>query len=108
AIGGCTRLTTAPAAGAKAHGMVVAGIAAGSIEDGEDPNYTGIHTVDQRDRSGIAKEAVILYYRGGDGSVLSWRYAIQQAVADGADVINLSLGDSANRCDTQDTSTYDE
>ncbi|MCC6900735.1 MAG: hypothetical protein IT377_17275 [Polyangiaceae bacterium] len=75
------------------HGTLVTWAAAGSIEQGQDSAYPGTDTVAQRERSGHLKEAAIYFYKGGDN--LSYKRAINQAVADGVDVFNHSGGGDA-------------
>lgn len=84
----CVALATPPDAGT--HGQGVASIAAGSITFGQDSNYPGTNTADQRARSGHAPDAKIYYY-SYDASDAGHRAALQQAVADGIDVVNMSL-----------------
>ena len=106
--GGCYE--TEDTGSGNSHGNVVAWIAAGSIEQGQDPNYTRKGA--QRARSGIAKEAEIMYYLFTgydlDEATSALREAINQAVADGADIINMSFGVGEDyRCDQVDTATFD-
>jgi len=72
------------------HGTRVTWVAAGSIESGQDPNFPGADTDDQRQRSGVAKDVYVRYYQAEYDFGL-YR-AIAQAIYDGADVMNLSLG----------------
>lgn len=83
------------------HGTRVTWVAAGSIEQGQDTNFPGTHTNDQIDRSGISGEASIYYYRfsGTSGA----RRAVDQAVADGADIINMSW--TSGTCDDASITT---
>jgi hypothetical protein len=84
------------------HATQVTWVAAGSIEQGQDSNFPGTRTTAQRDRSGISKESSIYFYQtSGSGGVA---LAINQAVADGADVINMSQG---TRVCSSTTSTFD-
>ena len=87
--GGSCVTTTIPGGGAGQHGHMVAGIAAQDIYDGQDPDYTTDST--RMQRSGIAQEADIYYYNIG-----CWytglRTAIDQAVVDNVDIINMSFG----------------
>lgn len=79
------------------HSTRVAWAAAGSIEQqqdqdedgaGPDVGYMGVHTTEQRRRSGVASEAnVYFYYITGSCGKLT---AIEQAVEDGVDVYNMS------------------
>lgn len=91
------------------HGMGVASASAGSITDGQDPNYPGSNTPGsntqaQIDRSGHAPKADIYYY-SEDQTPVGQQAALQQAVADGADVINMSWGWGA--CNpTEDHATF--
>ena len=76
------------------HGQIVAWSATGSIEQGQDSAWPGTDTDDQKKRSGMSAESEILYYRipEVDGSVAN---AIEQAIVDGADIINMSFGDGS-------------
>jgi hypothetical protein len=78
------------------HGQIVSSIAAGSIHQGQDPNFPGSDTTDQRRRSGMAPEADIYYYLYDGGGGL--RNAIQKAVEDGADIVNMSFGFGSSGC----------
>jgi len=100
-------LTTATGTG-ETHGTLVAWAAAGSIEEGQDPNFPvspflGSRTADQRARSGVAKEANLYYYVASDSSGI--RRAIDRAVANGVDIINMSF--FLAPCDQVDTTTHD-
>ncbi len=77
------------------HGTRVAALAAGGIEEGQDPVFPGSSTTAQIQRSGSATQSQIAYYSGK--SCADFARAVQQAVMDGAHVINMSLAiDSAN------------
>jgi len=78
------------------HATEVASIAVGSIEQQQDPSYPGFWTSEQKRRSGIASEADVYQY-----TLLRWPLvndacdlvtAVEQAVADGVDVLNMSVG----------------
>ena len=71
------------------HSTRVAGILLGSIEQGQDANFPGTGTAAQIDRSGMAREAEFRYYR--HYSSTAFRKAIENAVAEGVDIINLSF-----------------
>ncbi len=73
------------------HGTHVASVLMGSIEQAQDSAYTGTDTNAQNMRSGIAREAVLYYYRAGSPDAANVRVAIETAVADGVDVINMSF-----------------
>ena len=70
------------------HGSKVTFIAAGSIEQNQSSLFPGWSTADQISRSGQAREAKIYYY------LIHWGAdvvaAINRAVADGVDIINMS------------------
>jgi hypothetical protein len=88
----CTAASTLPTGAT--HGTRVSWIAAGSIMEGQDPAYPSYlpsTILARRQRSGVARDTKVLYYRlTGGGPALA--RAIDQAVSDGADVINMSLG----------------
>ena len=70
------------------HSMAVTWLAAGSIEANQDPLVT--NNQDQVQRSGMAPGSEIYVYRlgGGSGSVVK---AIEQAIEDGVDIVNMSF-----------------
>lgn len=69
------------------HGTIVTWVAAGSIEQGQDP---GIPDPGQRRRrSGVAPEPIIDYFGVNDCDAVS--RALQRAVARGVDVVNMSF-----------------
>jgi subtilisin family serine protease len=83
------------------HGTPVVWTAAGSIEEGQDADFPGTRTIAQRERSGIAKEAQIIYlavtppydvFTDDTPHIQARVKAIEQAFAAGADVINMSWG----------------
>ncbi|MCK6574154.1 S8/S53 family peptidase [Myxococcota bacterium] len=78
------------------HGNGVASVAAGCIDQGQDPAFPGINTPDQIARTGPAPEAEIYYYNIQD-SIPNLQAALQRAVTDGVDVVNMSFGN--NECD---------
>jgi hypothetical protein len=93
----CT--TTSTSASNETHGQKVAGTAAGSITQGQDGNFPGSDTTDQRHRSGMAPESEIYYYSfNASGSGL--RNAIQTAVSDNVDIANMSF--SYGSCDANE------
>jgi hypothetical protein len=75
------------------HGTWVAWVAAGSIESNQSTTFPGFDTIAQRLRSGMSPRSDIYYYQTGDCNATA--RAVQQAVADGVDVINMSF-DGAN------------
>ena len=77
------------------HGTLVTSVLMGSIEQGQNPNITD--TNDQRRRSGIAIEAHGRYYNAG-GSLSGSAQAIEDAVIDGVDIINMSLSPTDDYC----------
>jgi len=73
--------------GVDTHGTRVTKILAGSIEAGQDPAITD--PVERRRRSGQSSGSYIYYYLVG-GTCSSWSAAVEKAVADGIDVLNIS------------------
>jgi hypothetical protein len=71
------------------HGQLVSGAVAQSTRWGEDPNITT--TADRMDRTGAAPEAEIYYYNV-NCHYTGVRGALQKAVAEGADIANMSFG----------------
>jgi hypothetical protein len=85
--GSCTQDLTSN--GGNTHGNFVSWTAAGSIEQGQSPSFPGSGTVDQQRRSGSSPESEIYYYAiCGCGAVST---ALDQAIADGVDVTNMSF-----------------
>ncbi|MCG8425613.1 MAG: S8 family serine peptidase [Proteobacteria bacterium] len=78
------------------HGTHVSWVAAGSIEQGQDSVFPGGGTADQERRSGIATEAEVYYYTIDGCSELS--AALQEAVSDGVDVVNMSFWVWSRNC----------
>jgi minor extracellular serine protease Vpr len=82
------------------HGTHVAGIAAGMGVKSDGTTYTGpynpnaINTVDWNVAPGVAPRASLMAYKvfGCEGGTYVVLDAIERAVRDGADVINMSLG----------------
>ncbi|OIP42380.1 MAG: hypothetical protein AUK47_04525 [Deltaproteobacteria bacterium CG2_30_63_29] len=74
------------------HQNLVSSIAMGSIEEGQDTNFAGYGTSAQKSRSGILPEAEGYYYAMYSTSLCDLAIAVQEAVADGVDVINISAG----------------
>jgi hypothetical protein len=93
--GSCS--TTTADATSSTHGTSVSSIALGSIEQGQDPAFTGAGTTDQIRRSGQAREAELYYYMIDGCSELA--AALQRAVADGVDVANYSGWVQSQSCD---------
>jgi subtilisin family serine protease len=95
------------------HGSHVAGSAAGHGVTTAGATFAGpydettLGTTDFEIGPGVAPEATILAYRvfGCDGSTDVAALAIDQAVEDGADVINMSLGSPFGGSETDPTST---
>lgn len=97
------------------HGTHVAGIAAGVGVTTADDAYAGpysqaaIDAADLRIAPGLAPEATLFAYRifGCSGSTSLTVDAIEQAVRDGADVINMSLGSPLGNPDSIDAIAAD-
>ncbi|MFV8753047.1 S8 family serine peptidase [Nannocystaceae bacterium ST9] len=87
--GSCTA-SAAAATGAVNHGTRVTSVAAGSIDEGQDPNFPGFGTAAQLEHSWSAAEANIYFYWGNSIT------AIEAAIADGVDVLNMSVGISCS------------
>lgn len=103
---GCINHTAPNVSGG--HGTRVAELAAGSIELGQDPLFSGTNTVAQKKRSGAAPLAYMRYYLANTGQLPDLIRGIEQAVADGVDVINMSW-DSTGPCNpTGDPSGFNE
>ena len=91
------------------HGQWVASVAAGSIIEGQDPSFPGIWTLAQRQRTGHAREAEIYAYNiNTSGAMLA--VALQQAVIDGVDIVNMSFSYGGQyKCDyAQDFGTSNQ
>jgi hypothetical protein len=73
----------------ESHATWVTSIAAGSIEENQDPNFPGTRTYEQARRSGIATEADIYFYYGGPGYHLPQVYEV--AIEEGIDLMNISM-----------------
>ncbi len=100
--GGTSCISTSTSGGSNtedSHGTLVTWVAAGSIQGGQDATFPGVNTVDQRRRSGHLPESIIYFYTGLGTPAI--RRAIDQAVLDGVDVLNLSL-----QCGTPCSSTF--
>lgn len=83
---GCA--TTSATTGTVLHSTFVAGIAAGSIEQGQDPFQTT--TTARTQRSGMASETDLVHYGMTDCDAMG--RAFQRAVVDGVNVLNMSAG----------------
>lgn len=83
--GGACVASGAAAAGIFNHGTRVASVAAGDISQGQDANFPGFNTAAQREHSWSASDADIYYYWGDPAT------AIEAAIADGVDVLNMSV-----------------
>lgn len=90
---GSSCVHTTVSASSTTHGTVVAYAGVGSIEDGQDQNFTGTNTIAQQQRSGQASGARIYYYKNDASRLFETMVtAIEQAVSDGVDIINISSG----------------
>ncbi|MEL6344379.1 MAG: S8 family serine peptidase [Myxococcota bacterium] len=78
------------------HGTHVASVLAGSIEQGQDAAITD--PFDQEQRSGVASEAEVYYYLVQNCANIAT--AIEEAVSDGVDIINMSLSIRGYQCET--------
>src|SRR5207249_1628256 len=87
----CVPSPAAPSTPDSIHGQIVAAQAASSIEDGQDPAFPGTATLDQKDRSGITENASLYYWRI-DALCSVMKVALQDAVARGVYVVNMSFG----------------
>lgn len=83
------------------HSTAVASIVAASIEQGQDSAHTS--TESRRIRSGHLPDALIYFYSDG-GNTAGVRRAIDEAVEDGVDVINMSLSAGTACSRTADSS----
>lgn len=90
---GCT--ATTPTNGGNTHGSAVLWAAGGDITDGQDPNVTG-HVARER-RSGVAVESRLYYYNDG-GTCSGVESALEDAVDEEVDIINMSLWIPAGQC----------
>jgi hypothetical protein len=72
------------------HDTITMQLLAGSIVDGQDPNFQGNFTYDQLDRSGLALYAVPKFFGMLTSSESDEAFAIQQAVSAGVDILNVS------------------
>jgi len=99
--GTCVSTTELPTAQFN-HGTDVAALAAGSIQAGQDPTFPGTNTLDQRQHSGVLTDAYLYYYYapGAPGSPVDVQVkaAIDLAILDGVDVVNMSFW-IGNDCD---------
>lgn len=77
------------------HGTKVTWVALGDLEDGQDPGIGS--SVERRKRSGVAPEALLLYYTITDCA--GFAQALQAAIGEFADVVNFSAGlDGTSGC----------
>lgn len=83
------------------HGTNVTSVILGSIEQGQNASITDTNA--RRRRSGIAIEAHANYYNAG-GFMSGVAQAVESAVADGVDVINMSLSPTNNYCSNESLS----
>lgn len=83
----CT-IESAPSPQVATHATAVAGVLAGSIENGQDPVFPSAPATIQH--SGQAQQAIVYYYRFDTASGM--KSALEWAVADGVDIVNFSAG----------------
>ena len=90
----CT--ATTPGTTGNTHGSCVTWAAGGDLTDGQDPDHGG--AVARERRSGVAVESRLFYYNGGN-FCSGYETALEQAVTDDLDVVNMSLSIPAGQCD---------
>jgi hypothetical protein len=87
--------TTSTPAGVTSHGNAVAQWAAGSVEPGQDPNCTSQSRLTRSGSGSYGSQ--LLYYAAP--SCEAERRALEDAVGNGADIVNFSLSnDNATQC----------
>lgn len=74
------------------HATWVASVAAGDLRAQQDANYPGSDTVEQRRRSGLARGSHLALFRLASNHSDDMETAIENAVAFGVDVLNISMG----------------
>lgn len=79
------------------HATTVGWVAGGSIQEDQDPAYTG--TLDQRKRSGVLPEMSMFFYRLVDQQPGTFRRGLEDAVARNLDVYNFSINVWETECD---------
>ncbi|MEM9463387.1 MAG: S8 family serine peptidase [Myxococcota bacterium] len=90
---GCS--TTTATANGYTHGNAVMWAVGGDITDGQDANIA--NALSREERSGVAPESSLYYYSDG-GNCAGVESALEQALVDGVDVVNMSLGIGAGQC----------
>jgi len=95
----CTTSGTSPSS--VDHGQLVSAIAAASIEEGQDSTITD--PVLRRAHSGTSPEAQLYYYGKSAYDSCTVNVALDRAITDGVDVVNMSWG-----ADTLCSATYDD
>lgn len=85
-------VSTWPTGNTVTHSNRVARVLFGNVEN---YNYSGLSAFDRTQRSGIATEGDLYYYRVA-GSSWSLSVAIDQLIVDGIDVANFSIGVSSD------------
>ncbi len=83
------------------HATNVAATILSDLEQSQDSTVTG--TTNQQKRGGIAPEASLRYYHLSSGTELEEIYAIDRAVEQGVDIINLSIGPEDEYCNSTPT-----
>lgn len=74
------------------HATWVASVMAGDLRAGQDANYPGADTTAQKRRSGLARGSEIAFFRMSSDVSDHLETSIENAVAFGVDIINMSLG----------------
>ena len=85
----------------RAYGAQVGWVAAGSIEGGKDPEYQGDNEA-ERKRSGLLRKMSLFFYRTDEsGDLAPLSRGLEDAVARGLDVFNISMGINEPGCDLE-------
>jgi len=89
------------------HGTSVAGIVAGDLTAGQDPNWPGTYTTNQRNRSGHARHAAIYLWNAQDDDLID--NALDDIVGYDPHVVNMSIDASGidSQCEGEDSLSLD-